>query len=238
MADEQEQSQQAQPQDFGGYGSLQELVKAKNASGEEAKRWKTAAEQALNELRGLAQNARTEVQSRQTGPFDRLEQEYGVPGSLLRDAVQAEARTLLRQELMPLQQGLNARGQLIAQYQDYNKYEADVAQYINSDPSLQQQYDMMFQANPVGAMEYAYLKYGDARRRQVGQDPQPKEPERQAAAAQAQIPTQRGADSRNPQAGEQEDLSRAWEHYQKTKNPAAYVKARLRRVIPDSFLNQ
>ena len=85
-------------------------------------------------------------------------------------------------------------------------------------------------------MEYAFLKFGDSRRRQA---PNPGNGVI-GNSSDAAIPSSRGGDSRRAPDGSQE-LQSAFEQFQKTgssKDAQAYAKLRLRSVIKDDFLNQ
>ena len=93
----------------------------------------------------------------------------------------------------------------------------------------------MFSAEPVGAFEWAFLKFGESRRRGTKERGEPDAQD----MANASIPSQRNGDDRRIPQGEQADVQAAWENYQKTGTTKAareYAKARLKTVIPDSFL--
>jgi hypothetical protein len=136
----------------------------------------------------------------------------------------------------PLARGAQARNSILSKYKDYGKYEADVAQFIESDPDLSQRYQKTFAADPLAAMEYAFLAYGEAKRQETPSNGN--SPQRQARM-EAQIPSARQGDARTLPQTDQADLtSRTWEHYQKTGDPRAYAKARLRQVIGEDFLTR
>lgn len=215
------------PLDLAGYPDVQSLVNGYRNSSAEAKRWRDTAAGLLEQQ---LQGPRPDVPQRDV--YGRLT-ESGLPADDLRMAIQQEVQSLFQ----PIARGFEARSQVLSQYSDYNKFEADVAGFINQDPSRQQAYQRMFAADPAAAMEWAFLKFGEDRRRTL--PPQPNTGVDPQAQVQAQIPSSRNGDARaagiNP---DQDVLQRAWDHYKNTKDPSAYALARIRQSIPDSFLNQ
>jgi hypothetical protein len=140
-----EKAQELRP-DLAGYPSVDHLVQGYRASSEEAKKWRDRALQ-------LEQQApRQDIPQRQSNPYDRL-RDYGIPPEDLQEAVNME----IKKAFEPLARGFQARGQVVGKYQDYAKFEADVAQYIGADPELSDRYQRMFNADPAGAMEFAFL---------------------------------------------------------------------------------
>ena len=219
--------------DLAGYPSVDELLKAYRASSDEGKRQRQRADQAEARSRELEQYAVTQRQAipQRGDPASRLA-EYGIPV----DALDEYVNTRVAQAFEPVARGAMARNAMLTSYPDYQKYEADVAQFVSNDPGLSQTYQKMFSVDPVAAMEFAFLKFGQVERGKVlanGASPQA------AARAEAQIPSSRAGDARTqPAAQEDERLTRSWEHYQKTGDPRAYAKARLRQVISEDFLKQ
>lgn len=221
-----EQQQQEQP-DYAGRKDLNDLVQAYRQSGVEAVRQKERADRAEQMLQQMAANPRPDLQMRPANPADRLA-EFGIPT----DALDEYVNQRLNQAFQPITQGLQARNHMLANYgQDYSKFESDVASFISQDAGLNQTYQRMFAADPQGAMEFAFLKYGEARRKTTV-EPTDEVRERKS---QAQIPSARQGESRNTGNQESEYLQRAFEHYQKTGNPTAYAKARLRGTISKRF---
>lgn len=245
MSDEPNQNQPQQPPlnpDLAGYPTVEALVNAYRASGAEGKRQRERAEQLEQQLQAaLVENPRAAIPQRNGGggntnhatpnPYDQLS-EVGVPTEALREAIRAE----VRQEFEPISRGFQARGRMIAQHPDYTKFEADVAAFVQSDPELNQTYNRLFAADPVGAFEYAFLKFGDSRRRESRDPNQGTEEDR----AHAAIPSNRSGDSRR--APNQDDaVAAAFKRFQETGSSFAareYAKARLRGVITDEFLMQ
>lgn len=244
MNEPQGSGQQGQPgsenlnPDLAGYPTPEALVKGYRESGAEAKRWRDRAEElervvadrALSEPQA-AENPRASVRQRSTRPEDRLS-EYGVPVDALGEYVAGK----LQEAFAPIAQGMSARTELLSRYPDYNKFEADVATFIQSDSKVNQSYQRMFAADPAGAFEYAFLKFGESRRRSSGGG----EPDTRQESAQAQIPSGRNGDSQRMPQGNSAELSRAWEEYQRTGSSDSarrYAKARLHNVISDEFLN-
>jgi hypothetical protein len=219
--------------DLMGYPSEEALVNAKRASDAEAKRLHDENEGLRNQLLTFYQaqaNPRQDVKQR--GTLDERLNESGIPATDIREL----AREVVRGELEPLVRGVGARNSVLAQYPDYNKYEADVAQFVESDPNLKQTYGRMFQADPAGAFEYAFLKFGESRRRSVNPDNLSAE-----AQAHAGIPSSRNGEARRGNQNEEASVQRAWENYQRTgskQHAAEYARARFRTgVITDEFLN-
>jgi len=175
---------------------------------------------------------RQNVPQRNT-PSDRLS-EFGVPV----DALDQYVNDKLQSAFAPIAAGMTARNTVLAQYPDYNKFEADVAQFIQSDPNLNQSYQRIFSTDPVAAFEYAFLKFGESRRRQV--QPDGSESLMQEASSHAGIPMSRSGDARRIN-GNQNEVANAWEQWQKTGSPSdatRYAKTRLKTAISDEFLNQ
>lgn len=241
MAENEEAGQEEQ--DLMGYANTAEMANALRASGTEAKKWKTAAEQAqqaatqaLAQLQALTTvNPRQDVPQR-NGYQSRLE-EAGIPPEPIADMAREEARRIFREEFMePMAQQGQARSKLLGRYgQDYVKYESDVYAFIESDPELSRSYNTMVKADPVGAMDYAFLKFGDAQRREHKGRGQ-----RAESSTEAQIPSNRSGESRRNPNGT-DDLRNAWEKYRDDPNAGTarqYAKARLRTVIKDEWLNQ
>jgi len=237
MADEQDKQTQEPPlnPDLAGYPSVEALVAGYRASGNEAKklRERTAAlEQQLQNVYQPAENPRQAVPQRPQTAYERLT-EYGVPADAIREVVSAE----LQSALQPLAQGMQARNTLLSQYPDYTKFESDVATFIQSDPQLNQTYQRMFNADPVGAFEYAFLKFGESRRRSNPQT----NGEVGADSIHASIPTVRNGDARRQGARTDAAVETAYKRYLETGSTEAareYAKARLHTVITDEFLNQ
>lgn len=219
--------------DLVGYSSPEELANAHRHLQAEAKRrsdenaqYKAQLEQMQRQF--YSAEPRQEVKQRGTAK-DRLA-EYGVPV----DAVQELIGEALQGAFQPILAGVNARQTLQARYKDYNKFESDVAQYIASDPDVQRTYDDMFRVNPAGAMEYAFLKFGDSRR----SGPRSETPS--ADAAHAAIPSGRNGEARREGFAGANDTQKHWEEWQRTGSrqaKEAYIKSRLKTVISDDFLN-
>ncbi|HLC20933.1 MAG TPA: hypothetical protein VJM10_02340 [Candidatus Methylomirabilis sp.] len=197
MADEQKDPNQP---DLAGYPNTDELVKGYRSSGEEAKKQKERADRAEAAVQALlaqqeAANPRQDVPKRD--PYGRLA-EYGVPADAVREAIRMEAREELKEALEPIMRGFQARQTLLGKYKDYAKFESDVATYIQSDPETSQTYNRLFQADPVGAFEYAFLKFGQEARSKRGQKGSGQSTEE---ATEAQIPTARSGDARRIPSG-------------------------------------
>jgi hypothetical protein len=234
---EQPTPQQPLNPDLMGYPTVEALVAAKRASDAEGKRLfdeNQKKDVLLSQMlvNGVGDNPRQSVPDRRPArPEDRLT-EFGVPVDALREVIREQFAEAFR----PISNGLQARGQLVASHPDYVQYETDVAQFINTDPELSASYPKMFEAAPVQAMEYAFLKFGESRRKALGGEPQAQTPGR----ADAGIPTSRSGDGRR-EPGQDAAIQDAFERFQKTGSPqdaTAYAKARLKGVISDEFLQK
>lgn len=221
--------------DLAGYPTVEALVAGYRNSSNEGKTQRERADKleqlVTQQLVSNAENQRRSVPDRTKSPEDRLT-DYGVPV----DALQEWGRNLVREAFAPIQNGLQARGQIVSKHPDYVQFENDVAQFINTDPDMSQSYAKMFEANPVGAMEYAFLKFADSRR---GSLPSPNGGGREGIS-DASIPTGRVGDGRRAPSHD-DNVQATFERWQKTghsKDAEAFAKARLKSVITDDFLNQ
>lgn len=223
MAEEKETPEQP---DLAGYQDVSGLAQGYRASSDEAKRQKARAdllEQQLAERQVIPQRNAEGARD----PAGRLT-EWGVPVDALDEFVSGA----IQKAFAPLAQGFQARNEMLTRHPDYNKFESDVAQFISSDPDLSGRYQRMFASDPTGAMEYAYLKFGQTRKTE-------KAPTNGASKKEASVPSQR-ASNQGPTTPSQNDevKAKAWERYQKTGDPTAFAKARLREVISDEFLSR
>lgn len=229
MADE--NINQTPAPDYAGYPSLDELKNGYRSSGSEAKRLAAENQRLQEQLQGYAANQRQDIPNR-SRPEDRLA-EFGIPADALNDFVNERVGQALR----PLAEGFQARGRVLNEYPDYQKYEADVANFVNADPDFSQRYARMFAADPVGAMELAFLKFGEDKRKST---PSPKSPNAQEMA-DASLPGERTGESRRSVPQNQQDVDSAWKNYQKSGSKAdaeAFARARLKDVIKEDFLRQ
>ena len=218
--------------DFAGYPNSDELARGYRNSSTEAKRLAAENQRLQEQLQGFAANQRPDIPNR-SRPEDRLA-EFGIPADALNEFVNER----VGQALQPLVNGFQARGRVLNEYPDYQKYEAEVAEYVNSDPEFSQRYTRMFNADPVGAMQLAFLKFGESKRKTAIA---PKEQNAQEMA-DASLPGGRSGETRRPEnysnAG---DIAEAWKNYQKSGSRAdaeTYARARLKNVISEEFLRQ
>ena len=233
----QEPAQNGQQPDYAGYPNLDELVKGYRNSGAEAKRLRDE----LNQAKAEVQQVRAPIPQQRTA-FDQLT-DYGVPPDLLREAIRMEARQEVQQAFAPIVGGMQGRNKMVSEYSDYIKFENDVTNYVQSDPGLTETYQTIFNARdergnpkpnaPAAAMDWAFLKFGESRRRShtATQD------NGAADKAAAQIPSARSGDTRSTPTQDQ-GLKEAWDHFQKTGDPKPYASLRLRKAYSDEFLNR
>ena len=232
MADEQATPQPQMNPDLMGYPSVEALVAAKRAGDAEAKRLFDENQrkdqllmQAYNNGMG---NPRQSVPDRTASPEDRLT-EFGVPV----DALGAYIDRRLGQALQPLSDGVAARQTVVGRNPDYVKYEHDVAAFISTDTDLSSRYPKLFAADPVAAMEYALLKFGESRRGSVTQP---------HGVAQGQtdagIPTSRAGDSRAVGGQGDSRIQEAFDRFQKTgssRDARSYAETRLGPLLEQQF---
>lgn len=231
--------------DLMGYPSVEALVAAKRASDQEAQRLKERANRADEleaQLAQAAQNAfvanhRQDVPDRsKPGWYQRLE-EHGVPPEFIREAIREEARGLVQEELAPIYQMGQARTQAVAKHKDYAQFEAEIGQWINSNPKRAETYAKVFRADPVAAFDWAYYEFGADRRQQyqAGNGGEPPT----NGVEHAQIPSQRAGDSRQSQFNADiglEEAARAYRERPSRATAEAYAKKRLRGIVTDEHL--
>lgn len=232
--------------DLAGYPDVPSLVAGYRNSSDEGKRQRERADRLeafatklLTE--GPGANRQDIPDRRGPSAMDRLST-FGVPTDALDEYVGGRIKEAVDAALRPLTRGVGARAQVVREHPDYVKFEADVSAFIEQDPLLSRAYPAMFEADPVGALEYAFLRFGESRRRAAGAgggNGNGAGHER-PGLADAAVPSSRSGDSRRaPDA--QGDLQAAFERYQQTGSPRdaeRYAKLRLRSVISDQFLNQ
>lgn len=229
----------AQP-DLMGYPSVEALVKAKRESDQEFRNLRAGYQTLEQRLQQVEQSFRPAVPQRHGRPEDRLS-EVGVPVDAVEAMIEERVAQRVTQAFQPLAQMATARNKLMGEYPDYQKFEAEIAAHIQSDPEREQRYNRMFQADPVGALEWAMGQYSENRRAQHKSSPQRgREP---AEVAEAQLPSVRNGDARRaPQGGaDAAQLTELANRYRETgsrRDAEAYAKARLHTVIKDDFLNQ
>lgn len=230
--------------DLAGYTSVEALVAGYRASSEEGKKQRDRADR-LEALAGRlltdgdGANRQNVPDRRGMGAADRLST-FGVPVDALDEYVGGRIREAVDSALRPITRGVGARAQVVKDHPDYVQFEADVSAFIETDPLLSRVYPAMFEADPVGALEYAFLRFGDSRRRAAGGGGGNGAGHERPGLADAAVPSSRSGDSRRaPDA--QGDLETAFAQYQKTGSPRdaeRYARLRLRSVISDQFLNQ
>jgi hypothetical protein len=231
MENEQGQpANQAPPVDYGPYSNPQELLNGYRASSSEAQRLKAE----LDALRSQAANPRMEIPQRSASPLEELET-LGIPTRALDAVIQDR----LTQAFAPLAQQIQgqqrARQHMLSTYgQEYVKFQPEVAQFVGSDPVMNETYTRMSAADPVAAEEWAYLRFGEVKRRQ-NPEPQPRD---KAKATEHSIPTSRQGDARNGPSQEQEMVEAAREQAFKTgskRDIERFGSMRLRQAISKRF---
>ena len=173
-------------------------------------------------------------------PFQRLRDE-GWPVDSLLPAIERIAEQKAAARFDPIVKGLEARGKVLSQNPDYGQHEAQADAFINGDPELSALYGDMLKVNPVAAMDYKFLKYGEAQRK-ANLEPT-NGAVNKTSRADAQIPSSRSGEKRNQNGGDDtaDVFKAAMSDFQKTRNPRAAeaaFRAKLRNAIPDSFFER
>jgi len=180
------------------------------------------------------ESPRQNIPQRGQSAYERLV-ETGVDAGAIDEIVDAKVSARIQAAFDPIARGFQARNQMLAEHPEYAKDEANVAAFVQNDPKMSEMYNRMFSADPVGANDWAYMKYGASVQKTHKSGRGSRE-----GVADAAIPTERSGESRRrPDDGDVSELRR--EIREKGKTPDLvdrYAKARLRQVIPDSFLNQ
>jgi hypothetical protein len=213
--------------DLAGYSSVDELARGYRNSGNEAKRLAAENQRLQEQLQGYAANQRQDIPNR-SRPEDRLA-EFGIPV----DAMEEFFTQRFGRALEPLANMANARNQVMSEYPDYVTFEQSVNEWVRSDPARSQDYDKRFAADPSGAMQLAFLKFGEAKRKTV----QPPAPNAQEMV-DASLPGGRAGDSRRTEQSGHAEIEEAYRKYQASgsqKDAEAFAKLRIRQSIPGSF---
>jgi hypothetical protein len=149
--------------------------------------------------------------------------EVGVPA----DAIMELVNRGVQNYIQPMMRAQDARQTVSNEYPDFEQHENNVANYLNGNPPLKQRYERMFQVDPTGAMEWAFQTY--QRKAQAPDQGIPDQSRREAA-----LPQSFGSPDRNSgsDAAKSEELTKRWEHAQRTGNWDQYLTARLE--LPES----
>jgi hypothetical protein len=219
--------------DLAGYPTVDALVQGYRSSGEEAKRLREKSDKLEGLLTQMleqqAANQRVVPDRRGGRPEDRLV-EFGIPVDALDEFVAGRVAKAFE----PVTRGIQARQTIVGSHPDYLQFEQDVAQFIGSDQELSSRYGKMFETDPAGAMEYAFLKFADSRRRSVSGGAAPA-----GGSVDAAIPMSRNGEGRRAPDSDQHirDAFDRWQKSGSTADAQNYAKARLRGVVTDEFLN-
>jgi hypothetical protein len=220
--------------DYAGYPSLEHLKQGYRNSSQEAQRLKAQAEMLEQQLAQVALQ-RTQAPQPQRNARERL-QEVGMPVDDMMELIS----TSLGEALKPMYGAAMARPRMLATYgDDFGKFESQIYASINADPNLVQKHNQLMMVDPETAAEWAYLRYSEQQRRQHTQT-QPPNGAVEQARSEASIPNSRSSDQRQSpgEADQAESRRRAWEHYQKTGNPEAYARLRIKESLSPDFFNK
>jgi len=163
--------------------------------------------------------------------------DVGIPVDALEELVTERARSLVQEQFQPIMRGMQARTELVGRYKDFAKFESDIGELLNEDQAFQQTYNRVYQADPAAALELAYHRLGDTKRKTHKGERFNSEEE----MAGAQIPSQRSGDARRSPNGNDAVYSQAADNYRKSPNrrtAEALFKARMKSVISDDHLGQ
>jgi hypothetical protein len=204
------------------------------ASSEEGKRLA----QLNQQFQQQAFESRQTVPQRSPSPYQSLI-DSGVDAAAIDAIVDERVNTKIAAAFEPIAKGFQARTQMLASYPEYGKYEADIAAFVQSDPTVNERYQRIFSSDPIAANEYAYLKYGETTKRSHKNGTQR---EAREETAHAQIPSGRSGDARRQPQGNEAALHEARRAViESGYNKGAvnnFARQRLRQVITDEFLNQ
>lgn len=228
-------------QDLAGYKTVDELVRAYRESSNEGKKQRERAdrfEQTLEQRLGQIEQAVTRQQVPQrTAPEDRLT-DYGIPVDALDQFLGSRIDQAITRQFEPIVKMGSARSSLLSSYKDYGQFEAEVARFVEGDPGLSKKYGEMFKADPEGAMEWAFLKFGASKRTEASPNSNGQPTPQQQARSEARLPSQRNGDARTLPLEQDDQVAKGWEQYQKTGDPRHFARARLRQAISEDFLNR
>ena len=230
-------------EDYAGRKDLDDLRQAYRSSGTEAVRQKQRAdlfEQEVSRLQSAA-NPRPDQRPRYEESLETL----GLPLGDLDAFVSSRVERAVQGALQPIVQQLEgtgrARQHMLTNYgPDFVKFEQDLAQYLQSDPQVQNTYTSLFKADPAGAVEWGFLRLADARRRAHPQGEPGNGPEPDPTQQHARVPSAGGGGPTRPRTEPQWDAAReAWEAFQKEpsrQNAERYACIRLGMVYSEDFL--
>jgi hypothetical protein len=212
-----------------------ELERRYAASSEEGKRLA----QLNQQLQQSAFEPRQAVPQRGS-PYDRLN-EAGVDAGAVDEIVERRVSERIQQAFAPIAKGFQARQEMMAEHPDFAEHESQVAAFVQQDDRRKARYESMFQADPTGANEWAYLAYGAANQKNGKQAADTTRRTMREEAAHAAIPTERSGETRRRPDDESEvrEAAKAVRDSGKSRESIErYAKLRLKQAIPDGFLSQ
>ena len=157
----------------------------------------------------------------------------GIPPAALERFVervaQRTATNVYREQAAPYEAGQQARMQAAKRLPDFESREQAVADFIQADPALDARYRRMFQADPLAAMEWAYLSHNLA-------TAPPAPPVRQSAAppvAPAALPQAAAGARQVPQAADAGEMEAARQYALTYGDSKPWLRLRLRGILPE-----
>ena len=139
------------------------------------------------------------------------------------------ATSVFQAQVEPYEAGQQARTQAARRLPDFEAREQAVADYIQADPDLDARYRRMFKADPLAAMEWAYLSHN------LATTPPPPPPRISAAppVAPAALPQAAGGSRQSPMAENAEELEKARQYALTFGDPKPWLRLRLKGIIPE-----
>jgi hypothetical protein len=170
--------------------------------------------------------ARVNPPPEQKNPYQELA-EQGIDPSPIDRLLTAK----LQEFVGPLVAGARADEQVAATYPEFPQAKPMVRKFLNDRPELSQRYDVMWRQDPVGANEWAFLRWQREAGAPPAGPPAPPEPGKGDAA----LPGTSGS-ARSVPDDRQERLNNALEYYQRFGNESPLVHERLRGIVTDEHL--
>lgn len=170
-------------------------------------------------------------------PFMEALEEAGIPVQALTSYVQRTAREAAipaaQEQVMPIVAGSQARAVAARTLPNFDNRENLVADFIQGTPELDIRYRRMFQADPLGAMEWAFAQY-DRFNPPGPMPPTPPTLPRQAPSSPspAALPAP-SAPGRSVPKQSEEELERAREYARIFGDPTQFLRLRLKNIHPE-----
>lgn len=157
--------------------------------------------------------------------------EVGIPMEELDEEIDRRTSRAVQAALQPIFQGAQARSYVAQNYPDFERFEGEVAQFVEANPETKTRYQRLYQADPAGAMEWVYGQF--SRSRQTPADATGGN--QLGARMDALMPNMSGQGRQNPaEADFDEAYKQAFEHGQRTGDWNRLTQVKLGIRVPDS----